>query len=261
MMNSPWRRLAASIVFATVTAMGLAATAEDGLSVAGEEFDGMLEPSDLVEISSQVPGILDEVAVERGDRVSEGQVLTRLRSGLARIAVELARARVEFARRRMERNEELYLKQLISHYERDELETEVRIAELELAQATERLNMRTLRSPVRGVVVERSKSPGEYVGAEVILTLARIDPLYVEVVVPVAQLGRVRRGMWAEVRPETPVGGSYRGRVIIVDEVVDAASGTFGVRIELPNSDHRLPAGLKCTVRFGGDTAVGSTAR
>ena len=67
--------------------------------------------------------------------------------------------------------------------------------------------------------------------------------------------------MGAEVKPETPVGGSYRGRVIIVDEVVDAASGTFGVRIELPNSDHRLPAGLTCTVRFGGETAAARTAK
>ena len=236
-------------------AIGLPAAAEDGLPAAGVEFDGLLEPSELVEISSQVPGVLDEVVVERGQRVAEGQVLTRLKSELARVAVDLARARVEFARRRMDRNEELFLKQLISNDERDELETSVQLAELELAEVTERLKLRTIRSPVRGVVVERSKSPGEYVGPDVILTLARIDPLYVEVIVPVAHWGSVRQGMWAQVRPESPVGGTYRGRVVIVDDVVDAASGTFGVRVELPNSDHQLPAGLNCTVRFGGSTA------
>jgi hypothetical protein len=36
----------------------------------------------------------------------------------------------------------------------------------------------------------------------------------------------------------------------VVDPVIDAASGTFGVRLELPNSDYRLPAGLRCKVRF-----------
>jgi multidrug efflux pump subunit AcrA (membrane-fusion protein) len=82
------------------------------------------------------------------------------------------------------------------------------------------------------------------------LTVAGIDPLHVEVVVPVALFGSIRKGMRAEVKPEAPVGGSYTATVVIVARVVDAASGTFGVRLELPNPANRLPAGLKCTVRF-----------
>ena len=50
--------------------------------------------------------------------------------------------------------------------------------------------------------------------------------------------------------PEAPVNGAYQARVKVVDQVVDAASGTFGVRLELPNPGYRLPAGLKCKVRF-----------
>ena len=46
------------------------------------------------------------------------------------------------------------------------------------------------------------------------------------------------------------MGGSYTGRVVIVDKVMDAASGTFGIRVELPNPSLGLPAGLKCRVRF-----------
>jgi hypothetical protein len=38
--------------------------------------------------------------------------------------------------------------------------------------------------------------------------------------------------------------------VTVVDRVVDAASGTFGVRLELPNPDYKLPGGLKCDIRF-----------
>jgi multidrug efflux pump subunit AcrA (membrane-fusion protein) len=39
----------------------------------------------------------------------------------------------------------------------------------------------------------------------------------------------------------------------IVDRVVDAASGTFGIRLEIPNPGNRIPAGLKCKVRFSGN--------
>jgi multidrug efflux pump subunit AcrA (membrane-fusion protein) len=52
------------------------------------------------------------------------------------------------------------------------------------------------------------------------------------------------------VSPEEPVGGEYPATVTVVDRVVDAASGTFGVRLELPNPDRALSAGLKCRVRF-----------
>ena len=38
--------------------------------------------------------------------------------------------------------------------------------------------------------------------------------------------------------------------------MIDPASNTFGVRLELPNPDYRLPSGLKCTVRFVGVTAA-----
>jgi plasmid stabilization system protein ParE len=45
-------------------------------------------------------------------------------------------------------------------------------------------------------------------------------------------------------------GRRYTARVIVVDRVVDVASSTFGVRLELPNRDYRLPAGLKCRINL-----------
>jgi len=220
------------------------------LSAQEQDLDGLIEPYEVVEISSRVPGILDEVAVKRGDLVEKEQVLARLKDSLEKIAVKLARARVEFSTRRAERNEELYQAQLVSVHEKDELETEILINKLQVEEAVEILAMRTIRSPVQGLVVERSREPGESVGAEPILTIARIDPLNVEVIVPVERFGTIAKGMRAEVRPEAPVGGMFVGEVTIVNQVIDAASGTFGVRVEVPNHDYKLPAGLKCKVRF-----------
>ena len=216
------------------------------------EYDlvGMLEPSEVVEVSSQVPGILEEITVERGDRVEKDQVVARLKAGVEKAAVDLARARVEFGKRKAVRNEELYQKQLISIHEKDELETEIQITELQLREAIERLDLRTIRSPIQGVVVKRSHAPGEYVGEDAILTVACINPLNVEVIVPLDRFGTIKKGVQAQIQPEPPVGGVYTAKVTIVDQVVDAASGNFGVRLELPNPMYRLPAGVKCSVRF-----------
>ncbi len=71
-----------------------------------------------------------------------------------------------------------------------------------------------------------------------------------EVVAPIDLVGKIGVGTWVEVIPEDPVGGVYQARVKVVDRVVDAASGTFGVRIELPNPHNRLSGRIKCKVQF-----------
>lgn len=240
------KQLVKSVLLLLAIGVGLGGVA----SAAGDDFEGLIEASDMVEISSQVPGIIEQILVERGDLVSAGDEIVRLKSELEVASVKLAQTRLEFGKRKVSRNEELQRKKLISTHDEDEMETESLLNELQLREEEQRLQLRSIRSPITGVVVKRTLSVGEYVGEGSILTLARINPLFVEVIVPVSRYGSVHNGMRAEVRPESPVGGKYLGKVIVVDQVIDAASGTFGVRVELPNDSLQLPAGLKCQVRF-----------
>jgi membrane fusion protein (multidrug efflux system) len=164
--------------------------------------------------------------------------------------VESARARAEYTKRRVERNEELYKDDLLSSQEKDEMETDSQMAELELLERQTQVEIRWIRSPFNGVVVERFKGPGEYIQQAEIMELAQIDPLNVEVVMPVEYYGQITAGMVAEVRPQGPVGGAYEAKVKVIDKVIDAASGTFGVRLEIPNPGNKVPAGLRCKVQF-----------
>jgi multidrug efflux pump subunit AcrA (membrane-fusion protein) len=68
------------------------------------------------------------------------------------------------------------------------------------------------------------------------------------VIAPVELLGSIKVGSTAEVRPSGPMGGSYQAKVKIVDRLVDAASDTSGVRLEIPNPENRLVAGIRCKV-------------
>lgn len=241
------------------------------------EYDGLIEPHRVVKVGSAVTGVLETVNVDRGDFVKEGQVLATLKSRVERAAVDVARVRAEmegemkgkkasmdFLTRKQSRNEQLYKQEVLPLGQWDEIETNKtlaemqhlqalenkRLAEQELRHAVEVVNRMSIRSSINGVVVERLLSPGEYVEAQPILKLAQIDPLNIEVIIPVARYGSIKVGMRAKVRPEAPVGGQYTAEVKIVDRVIDAASGTFGVRLELSNPDYRLPAGLKCKVIF-----------
>lgn len=254
-----------------------AAQGTEGLGYDSISTDCVIEPNELVEVSTPVSGVMDTLKVERGDTVKKGQVLATLNARVEKAAVELARARAErnqtlkakrarsdFTRRRLERNRELYKQKLISAQVVDEAETDAlladlefgevledrSIAELELKRAQELLETRTIRSPLDGVVIDISVVPGESINNRPLLKIARIDPLNVEVIAPVQLFGKVKKGMTAKVFPEEPVGSQYTAKVVIVDRVIDAASGTFGIRLELPNKNYALPAGLRCQVDF-----------
>ena len=125
-----------------------------------------------------------------------------------------------------------------------------RLRELDLRRAEAALERRTVRSPSDGVVLRRFKQAGEYVENEPILRIAQLDPLRVEAIVPMSLFGHVQAGMQAEVLIEAGQDGPQSGTVDAVDAMADPASGTFGVRLELANPEHRIAAGQKCRVRF-----------
>ena len=244
------------------------------------EFDCIIEARQTVEIRSSVEAVIETIRVSRGDFVKKGDVLVTLESGAEQAALELARsrssmqgeinaaqARLELARKKWEQAQELYQQNFVAASARDEAVAEYKLAteqlrqaeenkvlaQLEVKRSSEILALRTIRSPLSGVVVEKVLSPGEFATSNIkdpILRLAEINPLNVEVVLPVSQYGRIKPGVKAMVFPENPIGGKYSATVKIVDRVVDAASGTFGVRLELPNRNGRIPAGIKCRVRF-----------
>jgi len=259
----------------------LATLAASQAARGAQEYDCMIEARQAVEIRSPVEAIIDKVHVRRGETVRKGQLLVTLASGPERAALELARsraqmqgetkaaeARLDIAQKKAARASELFKQQFISENARDEALAELQLAteelrrvretqrlnELEAQRAAEVLAMRTIRSPLDGVVVEVMLKAGEF-GAitfkDPIMRLAEIDPLYVEVVLPVSEYGQVKPGQKALVMPEPPVGGRYGTTVTLVDKVVDAASGTFGVRLELRNRKFEIPAGVRCRVRFG----------
>ena len=267
------------IVIAVAMAIAQPAGGQDA-KPAASDFTCLMEPKMVLKLGTSVPGLIGEVLVERGAIVKKGDVLARLDSGVEIATVALARARaadyttvqsnrtkLEFQRRKSERAAQLRRNDNIAFSAADEAETAAKVAEgelrsaeinlqlaqLELARADEVLKQRTIRSPIDGVIVERTLGPGEYAFDQShLLTIAQINPLNVEVFVPLSQFGKVHHGMPAEVYPEDPIGGKYAAVVTVVDQVFDAASGTIGIRLELPNPEYALPAGLRCRVRFAG---------
>ncbi|MCB1801397.1 MAG: efflux RND transporter periplasmic adaptor subunit [Gammaproteobacteria bacterium] len=248
-----------------------------------DAFDCVMLPSQQVELGSPVPGQLDTVLVDRGDRVRVGQEVARLESTLEQANLDIARFRADtdtelrlrdaalkIDQRTEQRLDSLVSSKLASAHERDRAAREARLSAwrvkqaqddidlsaLELSRAETVLARRSLRSPIDGVVLSRLHDPGEYIEDQAVLKIISLDPLHVEAIVPMRLFGQVKSGMRARVVAELDDGVAYAAEVDRVDPMGDAGSGTFGVRLVLPNPEQKIPAGLKCRTSFDFSPAV-----
>lgn len=271
--------LAAALAFGVTGSLG----GNDGAeSTASEpmEFEGLIEAFRVIRLGAAVDGLLESVQVDRGDIVAKDQVVATLEARVEKATVALAkartdmkaeqrsrRARLDYQETKLARDERLHGRGILSDHELAVSRTERAVAQEALEQADERqriaaleqkraeanLELRTIRSPIDGVVIERFLSEGELVTRQQqskIVGLAQIDPLKVEVIVPGEFFGAIERGMKVWVIPTEFSQYESAATVRIVDRIIDAASDTFRVSLELPNPDRAIPPGLRCRVQF-----------
>jgi len=215
-----------------------------------QPIDCMIEPNLMVEISSPVEGVLETLTVDRSDEVKKGEVIATLKSDVEQLNVKISQERLKLSKAQYGRSIDLYRKKVITVTEKDKLDNEKRLYELDLENAEANLELRRIKSPIDGVVVKRFFAEGEFVESKPIIKIAQLDPLKVEVISLVSNYGKIIKGMQAKIVPEFGDYPELIAEVVVVDKVIDAASGTFGVRLELANKDHAIPSGLKCKVHF-----------
>jgi len=237
----------------------------------------LILPDRVADLGSPVIGVVDSIDVDRGDVVKQGQIVARLVSQVERANAYVARSRAEadsdlraainnevLSRQQLERAEKLVGKHYLSDQEVDKLRSDHVIAlqkvgeareqlrtaasEVDLSQA--QLSQRTIKSPFDGVVVERYANPGEHVEEKPLLKIASVDPLRVEVVVPIDMFGKIQIGQDASVSADLPDAAPRSARVTEIDSVMDPASNTFRLRLSMDNADRTMPAGLRCKISF-----------
>jgi RND family efflux transporter MFP subunit len=241
----------------------------------------VIVPSAVVDLSVSQPGVVRAVHVGRGDAVVAGDLLIELDD--TAIAVEIAVAerratdetqlagiaqRLEVLEAQMERMQSLTERALARQNDLDRLEDQVLalyqerdrliavkdLAALDLQRVQAQLAQRVLHSPTDGIITARLVEPGEYASEQrPVLTVAALDPLHVELFLPLSLRDRITVG--DEIIVLSDVGGDggdmeLTATVDVIDKVSDAASSTFGVRLTLPNPDLTLPAGVRCRVEI-----------
>jgi RND family efflux transporter MFP subunit len=211
-------------------------------------FTCLIEPSQTVELGNPVTGRLDHVYVKRGDLVEKNQTLAKIESKAEYAASELAKfmsqqvgpskvaeSRMAFSKKKLNRRQELASQKLMPMKDSEDTESELRVAEAEfqiakenrqiarlaLQQQNSLLDLRTIRSPVDGVVVDQGAFQGEVFepgsSKKYILKVAEMNPLKVHVILPKILFGQLKKEMVANISPEIPQGRNYSGKVNMID--------------------------------------------
>jgi len=271
------QKLAAALL-SLCTLMPMSATAEDAMGL--QRFDCLIEPLKVINVGSPVQGVIQSLSVDRSQFIDRGDVLAQIESGVEQASLAQAEVRarmdgeiksrdadLELALQSKARIDELVERSMASSQQQDEAHAQVQVARMALQQAKERqtlarleskwaekvLERRTIRSPISGVVVEVQTNPGEFVYENPIMQVAQLNPLRIEVILPIEMFGIIQKGMEGVVFPE--IGGqAQNASITVIDRLMDPGSSTFGVRLELDNPNYAIPGGQRCEIAFAPGT-------
>lgn len=248
-------------------------------ALGSETYPCLLQPDQTVELGSPVVGVVKSLSVERGDDVAKGDVVAELEGKVEEQSVALAKARASdsaaiqsaaaasaHAKRELKRAKLMYQQKLVTQQFLDKAATEARIAESSLKQvrnqqqqakkelrlAQSRLDRSKLRSPFDGIVTERYVSVGQRVASQALIKIVKVDPLRVEIIAPAEQFTKFAIGDTLMVKPLIIDSTPHEARVSIIDPVIDPASNSFRLTLEMPNPGGVIPAGARCEVSVPG---------
>ena len=240
---------------------------------------GNLIGAATVETVPKVSGRLEAVSVRMGDRVSRGQrlakiedreLLEQIKQAKASFDVTAATIRqreadLRLAQTNLERSRSLYERELIPKQTFDDTDAryQAALAQLDLAKAQyaqsqarlDELDINlantVITSPVNGFIGKRTLDPGAWVTPNSVF-LSVVDISVVRIVADVVErdLRRISQGLRADVEVDAYPGETFTGRVAQVAPVLDPATRTAQIEIEIANSTFRLKPGMYARVSF-----------
>lgn len=201
-------------------------------------------------VVAKVGGEVIEILAEEGDEVTRGQVLARLDGDRLRLTLAEIKARLDKLRQDHSRNKELLARNLISQGDFDKIQFEMQALEASHDLARLELGYTEIRAPIDGVVSERFIKTGNTIDVQSpAFKVTSLEPLVSYLHVPEREYRRLHAGLEADVTVDALPGATFTGIVARTSPVVDPATGTFKLTIEIDDDSRRLKPGMFGRIR------------
>ncbi len=204
-----------------------------------------LEVDESATVVARVGGELVAVLAEEGDTVDAGQVLARLDGDRLRLEKREAEANLGRLQRDYERNLEMFRRGLISSEAHEMLRFELDAMQAIYERRALEYEYTRIRAPIAGIIAERHVRVGNTINAgDPTFRITSRAPLLAYLFVPEREFARLAPGQTAEVRVDALGGARFAGRVQRISPVIDPATGTFRVTLEIPDPEDQLSPGM-----------------
>lgn len=204
-------------------------------------FSTNLEAESEVQVFSQSSRLVTDLLVEEGSQVKADQVLLRLQDDAQKSSLARIKSQLEKAVRELERQKNLFAKELIPEQTYNDKVYEVEQLELQLADAERELSYTEVRAPFAGIVTGRMVNLGDNVSMnQHLFDLVDFNTIVARIFVPEKDMSRLHVGQTARLRSES-IDGTREGKVLRIAPVVDPRSGTVKVTVAIPRNQGLLP--------------------
>jgi len=208
-----------------------------------------------VDVAPQVAGRLQSLPPQEGDAVKKGDLVAQIDPTDYELKRDEARAAARAAEADLKRIQQVFEKKSATQKQLDDAQTALDLARARLALAEKAVSDCTVRAPTDGVVTVRSREEGEMVAAGTpLVTVSKLDEVWLSIYVPESRLGRVKIGQGARVKIDGER-KTHEGKVTFVSPEAEftprnvqtpdeRAKLVYRVKIALKNPDGVFKPGM-----------------
>ncbi|MBT0607807.1 efflux RND transporter periplasmic adaptor subunit [Aequorivita echinoideorum] len=220
------------------------------------EVQGNVETDQNVVLNAEYSGILTQVYVKEGQKVSKGQRLAKIDDGGLSSQVAQQEAQLALAKTTFERQQRLWDQKIGSEIQFLQAKTNYEAAQSANKQLKSQLGKTIITAPFSGVVDDVISDPGQVVvpGQTQIIRLVNLSDMYVKASIPENYLQSVKVG--TEVNVKLPsINAEFKGKVRQVSNYINPNNRSFDIQVEIPNKDGFVRPNLIATVQVNDYTA------
>jgi membrane fusion protein, multidrug efflux system len=198
-----------------------------------------------VTVSTDLAGIVADIAFESGSKVHAGDLLVHLDTKQEEAQLHQAQAQRDWASVTLKRDKELLAKRAVSQSDYDSAEASYRQAQASVDQYSAVIARKTIRAAFNGVAGIRQVNLGQYLKeGDPVVALQAFNPIYANFSLPQQDIAKLEVGMKVEVKVDAFGNQIFTGKITAINSMVDQATRNVQVQATLPNSDYKLRPGM-----------------
>ncbi|WP_042303098.1 efflux RND transporter periplasmic adaptor subunit [Paraburkholderia kururiensis] len=203
-----------------------------------------------VDVTTEMAGLVRDIAFRSGQEVKAGQLLVELNADTDKAQLAALEAAAELAKTVYDRDRAQYEIKAIAKAQLDADAADLKSKLAQVAQQTALVAKKTIRAPFAGRLGITTVNPGQYLNpGDTIVTLQTVDPIYVDFYLPQQQLGQLAIGQSVIVETNAYSGRTFTGKILSINPKVDTNTRNVQIEALVDNHDRKLLPGMYANVK------------